>query len=79
MIKSYAFLFVTYSDIKQENVLKAAFFLLILTILLYNQILEDYYLKLSESLVTGIQQLESENDVLQKYANVADLIISGYQ
>ena len=78
-IKSYAFLFGIYFDIKQENVLKVAFAHLILTILIifdiYNQRLEDYYLKLSESLVADIQKLANENNVLQKYADVADLNI----
>ena len=44
--------------------------------------MEDYYLKLSESLVADMQKLENENNILRKYADVTDFNISihlGYQ
>ena len=42
---------------------------------LYNQKLADYYSNLSETLISEIQKLVNENNVLQKYADVADLNI----
>ena len=78
-IKSLAFIFGIYFDIGEENILQVSLAHLILTCLiifdLYNQKLEDYYLNLSESLVSDIQNLANENNVLQKYADIADLNI----
>ena len=78
-IKSYAFLFGIYFDIREENILNVAIAHLILTCLIifdiYNQKLQDYYLNLSETLTSEIQKLVNENNVLQKYADVADLNI----
>ena len=78
-IKTYAFLFGIYFDIGQENILKVAIAHLILTCLIifdiYNQKMQDYYLNLSETLTSEIQKLVNENNVLQKYADVADLNI----
>ena len=78
-IKVFAFLFGIYFDIRKENILKVGLAHLILTGLiildLYNQRLEDYYSNLSETLTSDIQKLVNENNVLQKYADVADLNI----
>ena len=78
-IKSFAFLFGIYFDVEKEKLLGVAIAHLILTSLIifdvYNQKLQDYYLNLSENLVADIQKLVNENNVLQKYADVADLNI----
>ena len=78
-IKSIAFLLGIYFDIEKENILKVAIAHLILTCLIifdiYNQKFQDYYLNLSETLTSEIQKLVNENNVLQKYADVADLNI----
>ena len=42
---------------------------------LYNQKLSDYYSNLKETLISEIQKLANENNVLQKYADIADLNI----
>ena len=78
-IKSYSFLFGIYINVRQENILKVGMAHLILTLLiildLYNQKLAEYYSNLSETLISDIQKLVNENNVLQKYADVADLNI----
>ena len=78
-IKSLAFLFGIYIDTNNENILNVSLPHLILTCLiiidLYNQKLADYYSDLTETLTKDIQQLVNENNVLQKYADVADLNI----
>ena len=78
-IKSYSFLFGIYFNIRKDNVLKVALAHLILTGLiildLYSQKLADYYSNLTETLTSDIQKLVNENNVLQKYSDVADLNI----
>jgi len=78
-IKTFSFLFGIYFEIKNENILKVAIAHLILTCLiildLYNQRLADYYSNLTETLTSDIQKLVNENNVLQKYDDVADLNI----
>ena len=78
-IKSFAFLFGIYFDVTKEYILKVALPHLILTGLiildLYNQKLADYYSKLTETLTSDIQKLANENNVLQKYSDIADLNI----
>ena len=78
-IKSFAFLFGIYFNIQDENLLKVSIAHLILTILiiadLYNQKLAEYYSKLAENLIKEIQKLTNENNVLQKYDDIADLNI----
>ena len=79
IIKSYSFLFGIYINVREEKILKVGMAHLILTLLiildLYNQKLADYYSNLSETLISEIQKLVNENNVLQKYADVADLNI----
>ena len=79
IIKSYSFLFGIYVNVREENILKVSMAHLILTLLiildLYNQKLADYYSNISETLISEIQKLVNENNVLQKYADVADLNI----
>ena len=79
IIKSYSFLFGIYINVRKEKILKVGMAHLILTLLiildLYNQKLADYYSNLSETLISEIQKLVNENNVLQKYADVADLNI----
>ena len=78
-IKVVAFLFGIYFEVKKENILYVGLGHIIVTCLiildLYNQRLEDYYSKLSETLTSDIQKLVNENNVLQKYADIADLNI----
>ena len=78
-IKSFALLFGFYFNTRKENILKVTYALLILTFLiifdLYNQKLELYYSDKKETLKTEIQELVNENNILQKYADIADLNI----
>ena len=78
-IKSYAFLFGIHFDVRKENILKVSFVHLILTILIildiYNQKISSHYSNLSENLQSELQDLVNENNVLQKYADIADLNI----
>ena len=78
-IKSFSFLFGIYFDVQNQNIINVALAHLILAGLvildLYNQKLADYYSNLIENLTSEIQKLVNENNVLQKYSDVADLNI----
>ena len=78
-IKSYAFLFGIHFDVRKEKILDVSLVHLILTFLIildvYNQKLSSYYLNISEDLQSQLQDLVNENNVLQKYADIADLNI----
>jgi hypothetical protein len=78
-IKSIAFLFGIYFNVREQNLMEAALPHLILTLLiiidLYNQKLREYFLDVKETLIADIQELVNDNNVLQKYSDVADLNI----
>ena len=78
-IKSVAFLFGIYFNIRKENLMKVVAAHLILTLLviidLYNQKLAEHYLNITDTLTKDIQKLVNDNNVLQKYSDVADLNI----
>ena len=78
-IKSVALLFGFYFNTRKEKILEVSFVHLLLTLLLvfdiYNQKADIHYSDLRETLQSEIQELVNENNVLQKYADIADLNI----
>ena len=78
-IKSIAFLFGFYFNTGKEKILEVTAVHLILTLFLlidiYNQKAATYYSDLKENLQNEIQELVNENNILQKYADIADLNI----
>ena len=78
-IKSYALLFGFYYNTGKEKILDLTYVHLILTLLIifdiYNQKAEIHYTDMQETLQKEIQELVNENNVLQKYADIADLNI----
>ena len=78
-LKTFAFLLGIYFDVRKERFLKVSLVHLILTGLIildiYNQRLESHYSNLLDNLQSETQDLVNENNVLQKYADIADLNI----
>ena len=79
IIKSFAYLLGIYFDVRKENIWTVSRVYLVLTFLIildvYNQKLESHYSTLLDTLQNEIQDLVNENNVLQKYADIADLNI----
>ena len=78
-IKSYALLFGFYFNTSKEKILKVSLVHLIVALFLifdiYNQRVDIYYSDNKEILQEEIQELIDENNILQKYADIADLNI----
>ena len=78
-IKSIALLFGFYFNTGKEKILEVTAVHLILTLFLlidiYNQKAATHYSDLKENLQNEIQELVNENNILQKYADIADLNI----
>ena len=78
-IKTFAFLFGIYFDVRKENLLMVSLAHLVLTFLIildvYNQKLESHYSNLVDTLQSEIQDLVNQNNVLQRYADIEDLNI----
>ena len=78
-IKSFALLFGFYFNARKEKILDVSIVHLILTLLIifdiYNQKIDVHYSDLRETLQNEIQELVNENNILQKYADIADLNI----
>ena len=78
-IKSIAFIFGIYINIKEEGVFKVAWPHLLLSGLIcfaiYIHKYEDKYINLSLILQDDLRKLTNENNILEKYADISDLNI----
>ena len=79
MIKSIAYLLGIYINMRKETILKIGIYHLIIiyafTFDLYNQKISNYYYELYEKLQAEVKKLVNENNIYQKYADIADLNI----
>ena len=75
-IKGISFLIGIYINMRKENILKIAIVHLVLSGLIvfdiYNQQLEEHYSVLSNDLQKKLQKQINENNILEKYSEIAD-------